>query len=874
MPPSIANIARKTGTALCIGFLCYASPVRALEQEEKTLDTVRDEQLLVELFFNEKKFGTTTCYRYNDDYWVPFSLFLNETGLDEPPPGHQQPRFNTTIGTIKFDTDALRKVEGQECISFTTLKKVFRVHTLQNTAEYAIKFLVPWSPLTDKQENKAQPLSPDIEAPESTLSFLHLEGNTTWHFNDDKRWNYLEFEAGGRIAGGTWDLMTTGDPEKKLSLSRYHWTTWNKNTAFRLGTGSSQITTLLSDLVYTGAQFAWNNRDILRNLDNERYSNTDVLLNLDRTQRRTLEGSGPPGGVAELRFEGSVVARQRITLDGKFVFRNVRMADNLRKTEVYIYEHTAQAKPLRIIDFTRTIASRSLEKGELLFHGGVGQYGNPLIDDNRTNTLTGFSHLLYGLSDAITFDGVLQHNPNKESVDFMLGSVLSIGSRWKAGLYGAYSHGRYGAESSLEGYGKAWTFSSRSLWHETGFGYKHRDEYEHHSLRLQVSPFSFLSTYLYGNYDRTGEDVTSDYLLPGARIAVSSRLSFSALPEDSDGEYVYEAVYRPDHRTTITSRYKDSTVITNIDRDFLHSSLQFINTYVPDNGQIISNVYFDWYPENSFSDRFSIGMSYTDGAFGVTGSVTRYINAGLHLSLTYSNNMINAEGFTIDENLSMFLEKENNHYLYASLTWDLGWSGKKFHPIERSAISHTRGAIAGNLNIEDNARLSSSDINNIGIIVNGRTMRQRQLDGSFFVGNLPPGIYRVSADPENLPVELSLDNRELKVEVESGAVTGFSIPVFASYSVAGMINTPDGKGVPGLSLLVLDQNNNQITTGLTDEFGYYRTDGLRNGEYVISVGGQRRAFTINNDYLFDVNMTLPMKATGAPGSSENGEAAE
>ncbi len=875
MSQTVNSFVRKTGTLLCIGFFCSASPLQAIQTEWKSPNLVNEEQVLVEIFFNDEKYGTETCYRINNDFWLPFSLFLKKTGLEKPAPGLQNMRYSTSIGSIDFNTGALRMVEGEECISFTTLQEVFRIHTLYNASEYAIKFLVPWSPVSGEQKKKELPLQPDIEAPGSTLSFLHLEGNSTWQFDDETRSNYLEFEAGGRLTGGTWDLMSTGDPEHELFLSRYHWTTWNRNTALRLGTGSSQITTLLGDLAYTGAQFAWNNRNILRNLDNERYSDSDVLLNLDRTQRRTLEGSGPPGGIAELRFEGSVIARQRIALDGRFAFRNVRMTEDLRRTEVYIYEHTAQEKPVRIVDFTRTIASRSLESGELLFHGGIGQYGNPMIADNRAESMTGFGHLLYGVSNAITLEGAIQHNPDEESVDMLIGTVLSIGSRWKAGLYGALANGAYGTESNLEGRGKSWTFSGRSIWHDAGFRRILNEEHEHHSLRMQVSPFSFLSAYLYGNYDRTGHEVTSSYLLPGARVALSSRMSISALPENSNGEYLYEAVYRPYNRTTFTARYNNSSIVTDVDHDFSHSSLHFINSYTPENGRNIQNVYFDWHPEHSSSDRFSIGMSYADGSFGFTGSATKYINAGLHLSLTYSNNMINADGLAVDENLTTFVEEDNNHYLYASITWDLGWSGKKFHPIERTAVSHTRGAIAGNLKIEDKTRLSPSDINNIGIMVNGRSMRQRQIDGSFFVGNLSPGIYRVSADPEHLPVELSLDNRELNVEVESGAVTGFSIPVFARYSVAGMICNTRGQWLQAMSVRVLDRENNQITEGFTDEFGYYRADGLRSGDYVLAVNGEKRAFTIKDDYLFDVNMTLSgFTANPESGSLENQKTSE
>lgn len=54
-----------------------------------------------------------------------------------------------------------------------------------------------------------------------------------------------------------------------------------------------------------------------------------------------------------------------------------------------------------------------------------------------------------------------------------------------------------------------------------------------------------------------------------------------------------------------------------------------------------------------------------------------------------------------------------------------------------------------------------------------------------------------------------------------------------------------------------------MTETLTDQFGYYRVDGLVKGNYAISVvgiGGQKlaeRTFSIDGDFLFGVDIIMP-----------------
>jgi uncharacterized repeat protein (TIGR01451 family) len=74
------------------------------------------------------------------------------------------------------------------------------------------------------------------------------------------------------------------------------------------------------------------------------------------------------------------------------------------------------------------------------------------------------------------------------------------------------------------------------------------------------------------------------------------------------------------------------------------------------------------------------------------------------------------------------------------------------------------------------------------------------------------------------------------------ATTTVLVPSAAAISVAGRVITPEGRGVGGARVEVIDSNG-QIRIALTNPFGFYRVDGLTAGElYVFSVRHKNYAF--------------------------------
>lgn len=860
------------------GFSPELSPARSGLAGTTTRIAEKQESVLSGIYINGNESGTINACLENGEYWIPWDFFLEQTRLKTDGTKENKTLYPTSIGIIEFDPGELKTFEKTLCVSFSSLKNIFRVFPSFNQSLYAVVLTIPWQPgAPQKQAVKTTP-NADISAPNSSISFIRIESDLLYDFKEKSDTNLL-IETGGRLLGGTWDITLEGDPRAEMIPASCHWTTYNRHIAFRAGTGTNELYSLTGSNDFTGAQFGWSNRDILRYLDFDRYNDSETFLALDRSQLRTIEGDGPPAGIAELRLDGKIAARQRISLEGKFIFRNVRMSSDLRKTEVYVYERSLADNPVTILDFTQSISSRALPAGELLIRGGAGRTGN-LLDRNDANHGGDafFGHLQYGLDNRITVEAGIQNNSDTGTPDLFAGTIVSAGSNWTAALFGARSNNRHAGEFRLEGWGRHWRGSLWSSMQEKYFGNDNSLRKENHVLNISLQPFKNMNISLYGRSEKEEDTFIGEYLLPGFNWNVFRWMAISATPDD-DENYSYETQIRFSSATNLRIGYKSDLISADFNHDFSEklkmrvASEHFLKTR--DN---VTTCYFDWYPGKNNFDLIEAGVAYSQGRAGFSGSWSKYINAGLRFALRYSYNMNNAQALDIDELSFIDTSSEAAQYIACALTWDLGWSGKSFHPINRTAVSTTRGGISGSLAIESETTLSASDINNVSILLNGRSMQQRQIDGSFFVGNLRPGVYNVSVDPENLPVELVVDQATRNVEVKSGSVTHLSIPVHAQYGIAGKITDTYGQAIPNVLIEIRDASGTEITRSYSNEFGYYRADELRSGAYevkTVSVNGiplqgePSKSITIKNDYLFNVDITIPVRTIPAvPGSQD------
>jgi len=819
------------------------------------------ETLLVGIYFNRTLLDEAIIYRTGSGYWIPFEPFLKKSGLQEESRTGTVARYPTDLGTLLFDTRALQSFESEQCISFHDLKTSFLAKPEFDSALFAVMLDIPWRPGA-RHERKRQ--EPDIKAPPGTISYIGIEAQADNDFSGTTNKNLL-LESSGRALDGVWSLTASGDPEVRMTPSRYNWTTFNKNLAIRLGTGYSGSYSLLGSTYMTGVQFGWNNHSIVRKLDAEQGYGSEMFLNFDTNQMRTLEGSAPSGGIAELRFDDVAVSRQRINLDGTFSFPNVRMDSDLRKTEVYIYERSINESPIKTIDFSQSVGSRSLPPGEVMVRGGVGRTGNILDGEpGSTRNTEAFTDILYGLSRRVTIETAVQQNALTASPDLLTGAVLSLGSNWSAALYGARSNNRSGADLQLDGRYSDWDLSYWGTLHEGGFGSDTVPREENHSLRWTVRPAEGISLQAIGRHQTEADSLVLGYLLPAASLSPYNWLRLSATPHD-DRTYRYETSFRLGMHGRLQGIYDNEVISLDYQHDVSRElNVRLVNDYAINTRDVVTNLGLDWYPSSGSSrEILATLLSYSGGSFGISGSWSRYINTGLRLAMQYSFNMNNAANLSTSTFIPLDATAESRKSLALTLSWDLGWSNRGFIPINRNEVTLTRGALAGSLDIQTPSTISASDINDIKILMNGRTIQQRQVNGDFFLGRLQPGIYRVSVDRENLPIELVSEQKETKVEIKNGAVTGIKIPLYAQYGAAGKVAGNNGDAIADALVRISRENGDVVVRATTNQFGYYRIDGLRSGIYTAEVESVRgismkstlkQEFRIENDYVFDIDL--------------------
>ena len=594
-------------------------------------------------------------------------------------------------------------------------------------------------------------------------------------------------------------------------------------------------------------------------------------MNFSSSQFRTIEGKGPPAGIAELRFDGRPVARIAIRMDGTFKFTDVQMGADFRQTEVFVYERSILEQPVAVLNYSQSIASRALEAGKLLVSGGGGVAGNPLLQDatacaDKAPVL--FGHLNYGMTNWLTTELAVRNNTEGDGADLLAGATFSTATAWNASAYAAKSNDHYAEELRLERNGTKTQFSLASTLFDQGFLADTQPRSSRHLLNGSYRPVDFATLSLLGMKEQ-GVDTEEDtsFLRPGISMTPLQGLRLAISPQyDENDPYVYEAGY---YRRNISGeiRYNEKWLDTTATWLFSETmNFRLGDQYANDTGLNRISAYMDWYPASEKSSIIQLAASEASGQTGFSVTYHKAATAGFDFSISYRYNMPD----TLDLDIHGPDNDEiSKHYLYCTLSWDFGWSGKRFQAVDRSSLSSTRGGIVGAMTMEgggDRSLLSS--LNDAGVLVNGRKVQQNQQDGSYFVGNLKPGLYQVTLDPAKLPAELSSDTKGRIVEVKSGAITNADIPVHTEYGIAGQVADAGGNGLVSATVKVRREKDDKVlASGMTDIFGYYRIDGLRKGVYVAYLETHAngtsqtvvtRPFEIANQYEFNVDLRLPL----------------
>ncbi len=807
------------------------------------------EPLFVGVFLNGTEQEPINIFKQEDTYWLSTedwqTLLQIQIEITSPPFS-----INSPLGQQKIAINDLRSVDNVDYLSQQTLAKLLKVELQFIDSLFAVSLDVPWTPgaALATESKLAKPKANNvITAPNSSLSFIRFESFSTHQFNNQSDDVFSTLDAGGRFATGTWAFQISQeypDANTPIKLNRYYWDKYTDQHAVRLGSNYIGLSPLLHNYDFTGGQWAYSNQGIDQYTDFERAFSQDSFLANDQLQQRTIsQQGGPPAGIAELRINNTPVARVRIGLDGRYEFRNIpETMGGFKVAEIYLYERHLQQEPLAIIDYTRTLVSGMLGKGEILMRSGLGETGNSLYpDEPQSGDFASFIQARYGLSDRWTVETTLQRSLNGDN-ELLLTNQFAISSNWATAFSLASRNNHFGAQAELTGLGNNWDFRFRGLHRSDAYQQADSDSLDDYNLRTFYRINKVFNLGLVGRYLKDNSQQDINFLLPAADWRPNPQFFASAVP-NFDGNYRLHANYRFNPRLQFISEFEDDLYTQQLDYYIDDDTLLSIaHEYRQKDGEFSSYTLLDWRPNGDQYALWRAGVSLNNGdSTGYLLSWQRIFTPGLELSLEYHNQY------------RLFEENEDNHFLMVNLIVDFAHVGKRFLPADNRYVNATRGGIVGSIK---HANGDTIPVDDIAFRINGRQLNQQQAGGYFHLNHLKPGTYQISIDESKLPIEYAPKHRYYDVEVASSAFTEVNFEVVAEYGIAGKISQHNGQAIAGANITLISNNNKVSHKASSNRFGFYRIDQLPPGNYSLTANDGEGNISptliieIKNDYLF------------------------
>jgi hypothetical protein len=252
-----------------------------------------------------------------------------------------------------------------------------------------------------------------VNAPTTSLSYWRTEAYLpmpTARPPDSVQW--MSAAASATVSGAR---ATRDDLADNRRLLDYAWVRTAGHQRWLLGHQQVNAHPLLGSLEITGAQMAWTNRPDL--LYGNRLEEGE-LVSGRTAPASTIIGSGPIGGVAELRFDGIVVDRVPVALDGRYEFRDIPLSRGTStRVEVALYETAGSACRCGSRTTRARPATSCCRKARCCITLGVGENGNPLDREFRRGS-AGFYEARFGVLPGLTLDFTTQHLDGR---DYWLG---------------------------------------------------------------------------------------------------------------------------------------------------------------------------------------------------------------------------------------------------------------------------------------------------------------------------------------------------------------------------------------------------------------------------------------------------------------------
>jgi hypothetical protein len=674
------------------------------------------------------------------------------------------------------------------------------------------------------------------------------------------------FRATGHAYGGVWQVNYEED---LLTRHRIRDAIWMKqldeNRFVQIDHQTISVHPLLQSVEMTGVQYAWTNAKANRS---EAGITSGALLGRRLEHQRTFEGKGPVGGRAELWIEDGLYAQTPIGLSGTFQFSSVHLPARQSRIELRIFDRDNAKTPINVIRKSLDLSDLLLQKGQCSVVTGAGYGGNAFdrvgrgwsgqYDEAQTssghNRLAAFAMGRYTLSDLLTVESGVVVTDNTPRA--MLGAVARVVENALGSGSVSYDD-KTGASYLAElNWRKAdWQLIARSYHRQhretsllsstsTDTANRYDPDWDHF-LELAYAVRSDLSIGLIAR-----AQPEASFILPFARWRPIQHMSIDARP-DQYGLYRVDGRYRINAKDSLSATYYGGDSSLSYTRDLGQNRWMTAELQRSWNDIWRAGLRLSGTDLLSYDVNWNVGgFIANDADYWVCGGVRQQLRPGVQI---YAN----ANYVTTDH--SCFRNDVTTGWrLRVGLTFDLALTQGKLVAAPSHGVDVEYGAVAGRINT--NGATDGEDLADITVKVDGRAVGRTKKDGTYFLPRVPTCVHIVEFDDEGLPIEQVATKASVIAKVVPGAVTHVLFETQAEYGVAGQVLNSAGQPVVQATVVALDSASKEVSRNETDDFCFYRIDGLRRGRCRVArlldngKQGAARAFSLTNNFIFDINL--------------------
>jgi len=756
-------------------------------------------------------------------------------------------RIATPIGEAVLPRASVTRIAEIDYAALEDVGAALGLALSFDRGEFALRASGAW--LEQSASGAAPPtretLPVDVPAPRANLSAWRSEALLR-HAGSRTDATTLT-ELGGALGDGNWHLRYFDDLDGSRRIDEWGWLIDRGRSRWYLGQQQVTLSSLLPSFPLSGAQWAYSNRPELAFGDH--VVGNEIVPGRLATGRQ-IQGDGPPGGIAELRANGSVVARTIVRLDGHYRFPEITGLPADAVLEIALYKPASNDVPVRVEQVTLRASDDLLAGGTYVVHAGAGSQDNPLDDTDTLSGGAGFARVRAGISPRLSVDAALARASGQDFAS--AGAAVNLG---RAGVWSGHvarSNDAGAAELLGEGArGNVFWLASLRDFQRDYFGNASPERHDHQLEFGWQQPRLRLSLVARDFTDANLGD--GRYLKPALSAQPFDNVWISARP-DYLGDYAYAASWQPLRGTRLSaSRYAGRRQLDW--QQELGTRFDLTAAVVDDDayGRRESAVLYRR-PENRYGWWWGVGALHAQSRFGAIVDAGLELRPGLNARLQMQDDPLYGRN------------SNDTRVISLSLTADFAVTPSGLTRGAFSTEQRRVGAIAAHV---DAGKLppgiAVASLRGVGVLVDGQVRGELDIDGRALLPRLAPGVHRVALDTENLPIELNPADATRNVEVRAGSTTPLGFGLNARLGCAGFA----GREAAGWTVRAID-GEREVARTPVNAIGYYRLDGLPRGRYRLElVAGDghvaaERALSLEGAFLFQQDLTRPPTPESTP----------